>query len=321
MLEDLLKSYPYTVVLVSHDVQFLHDACTEILWMRERKIEALPRELVSQEDLARMLRKRPLNFRFTAAEDPEDHGLSFHGVTFDYEALRKSKKPRLRVAEGVRFRGSSRSVVLGKNGIGKSTFLGLCAGSLAPLAGAVDRAENCVVAHYSQHNADLETGESAASFLLRRCRDVLAAHAGVEAAGAGASAETRLMEHARAALSQFGLEGEVATSVPCNRLSGGQRTLLKFALLSLKPSHLLVMDEPTNHLDCEARTALVRAFEAFAGGVIVVTHDEQLTYRLLQCSDRGELVVCQDDKVLREWEFTGYRLSNLREQARRAQEA
>lgn len=193
-------------------------------------------------------------------EDPEDHGLSFHGAIFDCVARSKGKRPLLRVAEGVRFRGSSRSVLLGKN-----------AGTVALLAGTVDRTENCAVVYYGQHSTDLETDQSAAGFLLIRCEDALAKRAGMEAVGTGVSAERGLLGHSRAALGQFGHEVEVATSVPCKWLSGGQRALLKFALLSLQPSHLLVTSPRTTWLGSNGAASCSRGPP---GGMAVATHEQ-----------------------------------------------
>merc|ERR1719326_1068737 len=55
-LENKLEEYPHTTVVVSHDVSFLHSACREILWINNKKVESMPRDMVSQEDLARMQR-------------------------------------------------------------------------------------------------------------------------------------------------------------------------------------------------------------------------------------------------------------------------
>ena len=56
-------------------------------------------------------------------------------------------------------------------------------------------------------------------------------------------------------------------------LSGGQKSRVAFACLSLSNPHILVLDEPSNHLDIEAMDALADALRAFAGGVLMVSHD------------------------------------------------
>merc|ERR1712139_554857 len=96
--------------------------------------------------------------------------------------------------------------------------------------------------------------------------------------------EKKLLEAARGVLSQFGFEGDVGVTVPVDRLSGGQKTCMKFAVLSLRPAHILLLDEPTNHLDGEAARALAEGLSNFPGGIVAVTHDDLLIYRLIQCN-------------------------------------
>merc|ERR1712072_1048337 len=105
-LEEKLEEYPHTSVVVSHDVTFLHSACQEILWINHQKLEALPRDMVSQEDLLRMQRTKALKFSFTVPADDaaENHGLSLHGVKFSYEGggSSGSSKSLLNVKKNVR---------------------------------------------------------------------------------------------------------------------------------------------------------------------------------------------------------------------------
>merc|ERR1711904_410719 len=132
--------------------------------------------------------------------------------------------------------------------------------------------------------------------------------------------EKRLLEAARGVLSQFGFEGDLAINVPVNRLSGGQKACLKFAVLSLQPAHILLLDEPTNHLDAEACESLARALSDFQGGFVVVTHDETLIYRLIQCNwADGELLICEGGGIRREQNIGAQRLNTLKEQVRKAE--
>jgi ATPase subunit of ABC transporter with duplicated ATPase domains len=328
-LEKRLQEYPHTTVIVSHDVSFLHALCSEILWVNQQRIESMPRDMVSQEDLARMQRRRNLDFHFAIPEDsPENHGVSFHGVVFDYGGSSSSKaKPLLRIPGDMRFSGTSRSVLLGKNGSGKSTFLSLCTGKVKPVRGSVDCTFECKIGHYAQQNESLDAhaNETAVAYLVHECREHLEAHAGIKARvvdgrkGKATAHEKRLTEIARAVLSKFGLEGDAAVAVPTGRLSGGQKACLKFAALSLQPSHILFLDEPTNHLDPEAREALARGLSEFKGGVVVATHDYTLINKLLHGSSYGgELVICEEGTVRRDKSFGAL---DLKEHVRRAEEA
>lgn len=58
-------------------------------------------------------------------------------------------------------------------------------------------------------------------------------------------------------------------------LSGGQKSRVAFAALSLQNPHILLLDEPTNHLDIEGLDALMHALSVWNGGVILISHDER----------------------------------------------
>jgi len=114
--------------------------------------------------------------------------------------------------------------------------------------------------------------------------------------------------------------GDAAVNVPAHRLSGGQKACVKFAALSLYPAHILLLDEPTNHLDAEARRALAQGLADFKGGVVVVSHDDNLIYELIECNlSTAELLVCQGGTVRREREFGTQRLRNLKKKVREAE--
>ena len=85
---------------------------------------------------------------------------------------------------------------------------------------------------------------------------------------------TREQEHLNY-LGGFDFKGEMARS-PCTNFSGGEKSRLALALLIWTRPNLLLLDEPTNHLDLEMRHALTLALQDYEGGVILVSHDRAL---------------------------------------------
>ncbi|MBC2665236.1 ATP-binding cassette domain-containing protein [Novosphingobium flavum] len=90
----------------------------------------------------------------------------------------------------------------------------------------------------------------------------------------------------RAQLGRFGFAGPKATT-EVGKLSGGERARLALALITRDAPHMLILDEPTNHLDVDAREALIQALNAYSGAVVIVSHDRHM---LEMTADRLVLV-------------------------------
>ncbi len=91
---------------------------------------------------------------------------------------------------------------------------------------------------------------------------------------------------ARTFLGKFGFSGDQALSQVAT-MSGGEKARLVLALIVLEKPQLLLLDEPTNHLDLEMRQALVMALQDYGGAIILIAHDRFL---LESCVDEFYLV-------------------------------
>lgn len=148
--------------------------------------------------------------------------------------------------------------IVGRNGDGKSTLMGLLAGVIEPHAGRVVRRNDVHIGLLAQTDA-LD-----------------------DAATVGISIVGERPEHEWAGDARIrdiigGLVADVPWNAPVGELSGGQRRRVALAALLVGNWDVLALDEPTNHLDIEGITWLAQHLEqrwsSNAGGLMVITHD------------------------------------------------
>ena len=184
--------------------------------------------------------------------------------------------------------GSDRTGLVGRNGIGKSTLLGVIAGEAQPHAGSVERSGRVAMLRQSVQAAD---GDTLADLLgirsaLARLRRLEAGNGSLaDAAEADWTLESRL----EAALAEVGLAG-VEPDRPLATLSGGQRTRAALAALLIAEPDLILLDEPTNNLDADGRDAVARVLAGWKKGAVVVSHDRALLRpmdRIVELSSLG----------------------------------
>eukprot|EP00052_Salpingoeca_macrocollata_P008989 m.70849 g.70849 ORF g.70849 m.70849 type:complete len:744 (-) comp16868_c0_seq1:298-2529(-) len=103
-------------------------------------------------------------------------------------------------------------------------------------------------------------------------------------------------------LGSMGIVGELQVK-PVYSLSGGQKSRVALAMITYTAPHLLLLDEPTNHLDFDTVQALIMALATYEGGVLLVSHDEHLITAVCD-----ELWVIRDKKVhLSKGDFQDYK--------------
>jgi ATP-binding cassette subfamily F protein uup len=149
--------------------------------------------------------------------------------------------------------------IVGPNGSGKSTLLRLLLGDLEPQHGAITRGTALSVAYFDQHRAALRED-------LNALDNVAEGREYIELDGS--------RKHVLGYLQDFLFSPERARA-PITRLSGGERNRLLLARLFAQPSNLLVMDEPTNDLDVETLELLEELLGAYAGTLLLVSHDRE----------------------------------------------
>ncbi|PWN94427.1 putative positive effector protein GCN20 [Acaromyces ingoldii] len=192
-----------------------------------------------------------VRFRLPETEKLSPPLLQLDGVKFGY-----SKDKTLLRDINFDVGQDSRIAIVGPNGAGKSTLMKLLMGDIQPLQGEQKRNNKLRVGFFSQHHIDqLDLSVSPVAFLAAKFP--------------GKSAEEY-----RAHLGAFGIKGTTGLQQIAT-LSGGQKSRVAFAQLSLMRPHVLLLDEPTNHLDIEGLDALMEAIRQWNGGVIAISHDQK----------------------------------------------
>jgi ATPase subunit of ABC transporter with duplicated ATPase domains len=159
-----------------------------------------------------------------------------------------------------------RTAILGANGVGKSTLLGLIAGTVVPSAGRVKRGKTVRVGVLDQQFGEL------ADIAGDRVREVLAR------TKAGFVIEGKELTPAQL-LERLGFARE-HLSARVGELSGGQKRRLQLLLVLLSEPNVLVLDEPTNDVDTDMLTAMEDLLDSWPGTLIVVSHDRYLVERV-----------------------------------------
>ena len=303
-LSNFLQRWPRTLILISHDRDFLNRAAEEIIHLDGGKLVRYSGgydrfERTRQEQITRdtKLRDRQMaerrriqefvdRFRAKATKarqaqsrlkmlarmEPIAEVVEGRTPTFTFPPI-ESLPPPLVAIENVavgyapdapvlhkldlRIDMDDRIGLLGANGNGKSTLIKLLAGKLRPSAGTIQASTKLRAGYFAQHQIE-ELDPEATGF-----RHV--------ARLAPEKTEVAL----RAILGRFGLTQTLA-DVPASELSGGERTRLVLAMISLASPQLLLLDEPTNHLDMDSRQAMIQALNDYGGAVILVSHDAHL---------------------------------------------
>lgn len=317
-LENYLKSYPHSLLIISHDRHFLNTVCDRILYFYTGKIvsytgnydtfektwhlqqEALKSQHVKQEAQrkhmmafvnrfrAKATKAKQAQSRLKALEKMECLPDVAHDPQVKLEFPQPEKlSPPLLVLDNVSVGYESEKPIL------KGLSLRIDEEDRIALLGANGNGKS-TFAKLIAGRLSSQTGE------MRRSRKLkvgyFAQHQ-LEEFDENATPFEHVLRKApsfsptlaRAHLARFGLAGPLA-DVKLKNLSGGEKARLNFTMISLEKPNILILDEPTNHLDMGSRQALMMALNAFEGAVILITHDTDL---LASTMDRLWLVAHQ----------------------------
>ena len=179
--------------------------------------------------------------------------LSTDELRIGYGDLELTHTPELEVQRG------DRVALIGPNGGGKTTLLRTLLGELEPLAGRFYFGTNVRPTYYAQGHESLPLGRTALETIL--------------------DAHPMNEEAARTLLGRFLFsDDDVFKQVAA--LSGGERSRLALAKLTLARANFLILDEPTNHLDITAREALESVLDEYDGTLLFVSHDRYFIDKL-----------------------------------------
>lgn len=187
------------------------------------------------------------------------------------------------------FKRGDRVGIVGKNGVGKSTFLKILTGEMEPDGGKIVQGETLVVAHYKQDGLQISE-EKRVIEVVREIAEFIPLAKGQKLTA------SQLLE-------RFLFEGD-AQYTYVSKLSGGERRRLYLLTLLMKNPNFLILDEPTNDLDLITLQVLEDFLLEFPGILLIVSHDRFFLDKLTE-----HLFVFEGNGVIRDFpgNYTDYR--------------
>jgi ATP-binding cassette subfamily F protein 3 len=208
-------------------------------------------------------------------------------------------RPPLFTCPDLTIRRQERVALVGPNGCGKTTLLRTILSEMPPRAGEIQLGRSVVTGYFAQTHAWMDTEQT----ILEAMQETSSITTG----------------RARNLLGRFLFSGDDIYK-RLGDLSGGERSRVALARLTLTPANLLLLDEPTNHLDIPAREALEEVLDAYGGTLLLVSHDRALIDNLatqVWVVEKGQLTVFPGN-----WsEYVEFRDRTVQEETKEREEA
>ncbi|MCB1537791.1 MAG: ATP-binding cassette domain-containing protein [Rhodospirillales bacterium] len=330
-LENYLKNFRGAVLCVSHDRTFLANMSDKVFWLDRGRMRVCPKGFSDFEDWqtalieqeARELKNRQKwlemeeewasrgvparrkrnqkrlemmraerarlkadlsSYRRMIAKVELEAGETEIGARLITEFTRVHKSfGEKKILDGfsLRIMRGDRIGILGRNGSGKTTFLKLLVDEMKPDAGTIKRARDINISYFDQQRKDMRPDWSLWRTLLPNGGDYITV-----------MGKTR---HVCGYLKDFLFDPADAMQA-VGSLSGGQKNRLMLARVLANPGNFLILDEPTNDLDMETLDMLEEVLSAYAGTLIVVSHDrdflDQTVSKIIAFEGDAKIEMC-----------------------------
>ena len=217
---------------------------------REKKLEKLLKDKITSP-----VKSKELNLKININRESTKYPLTVDKLSFKYD---KSSKRYILHNLSFSLSKGEKFLIVGVNGVGKSTLLKLIMNRLTPDKGEIIIGDKTDLGYYAQEHELLDNNKS----IIDNFNDIDIS-----------------IKELRNVLGRFLFyEDDVYKKVSI--LSPGERSRLSLAKLSLTGANLLVLDEPTNHLDPETQKIIANTFKTFKGTMLVVSHNPEFVDNL-----------------------------------------